>query len=141
MAALLRIASERPVAFDLGAVHQPAALRVELVAAVEDTAIVPEYEVADLPLLVPGKFRAGWMGPECVEQLFAVFEPETLDVGVAPAPEKERLAGGDRMVADDRGVGAGCPPRVGHLGRAAAQLAGAVAARIVPAEPAFDPAS
>ncbi len=79
---------KRPIAFDLGAVPQPAALRIELVAAVEDAAIVPLHEVADPPLPVPGQLRAGCKCPQRVEQLFAVLEPETLDVGVAPAPEK-----------------------------------------------------
>jgi hypothetical protein len=60
-------ASERPVAFDLRAMHQAAALRIEFVAAVHDAAIVPQDEVADPPLLIPSQLRARRMGPERVE--------------------------------------------------------------------------
>jgi len=51
--------------------------------------------------------------PHCVEQPLAIFEHHTLDAGVASAPEKERLAAGDRMGADDGMVGAKFFPRVG----------------------------
>jgi hypothetical protein len=39
-------------------VHQPPALRIELVAAMQRAAIVPHDEVADAPLLIPGQLRA-----------------------------------------------------------------------------------
>src|SRR5205809_250224 len=45
----------RLCALELGAVHQPAGRRVEGVAAVHRTAIVPPHEVADLPFLGPGE--------------------------------------------------------------------------------------
>src|SRR5437870_2734833 len=72
--------------------------------------------------------------------LLAIVELETLDVGVAPTPEKERLAPSDRMGADDRVVGTWGLPRIAHLGKSAPQLAGAVPAPVMSAEPPFDPA-
>src|ERR1700732_2473409 len=130
--------SERPIAFDLSAVHQPAALRIELVAAMQRAAIVPHDEVADLPALMPGQLRARRMAPQFVEQPFALFERHPLDIGVAAAAEKERLAAGHRMSANDRVAGARPLARIAHLIHAAAQFARTVAARIVAAEAALD---
>src|SRR5712671_7455091 len=99
--------SKRPVASDLRPVHQPPGIWVEFVAAVHDAAIVPQDEVADSPLLVPGQPGTGGMRPQRGEQLLALFECETLDIGVTPTPEKNRFAAGNRMGSDDRVVGAG----------------------------------
>ena len=119
---------ERTIALDLGAMHQPSRIRVEFIAAVQDTAIVPHDEIADAPLLIPGEFGLARVFPQCIEQGFAVSEVKALDVGVAAAAEKQRLAAGDRMGADDRMVGAGSLARIADLGIAAAQFAGTVAA-------------
>jgi hypothetical protein len=125
--------------FDLRPVHQPPGIWVEFVAAVHDAAVVPQYEVADPPLLVPGQLGAGGVRPQRIEQLLALFECETLNIGVTPTPEKNRFATGNRMGADDRMVSAGGLPRIAHLDKPASQLAGAVAARVVSAKTAFDP--
>ena len=54
---------KRPVAFDLRAVHQSPAVGIEFVTAVHDAAIVPQHEIADPPLLVPGHLRTRCVGP------------------------------------------------------------------------------
>src|SRR5512132_3092166 len=56
------------LAFDLGAMHDPTAARVESVAAVHRAAIVPQNQVADAPHVLPGKFRPIDEIPEFVEQ-------------------------------------------------------------------------
>src|ERR1700730_1647521 len=125
--------SERPIAFDLGAVHQPAALRIALGAAMQRAAIVPHDEVADAPLLVPGQLRARRMPPQLVEQLLALFDRHPLDIGVAAAAEKEGPAAGHRMGSDNRVAGPRRLAGIGDLRHATAQFAGTVAARIVAA--------
>src|SRR5215831_937251 len=81
---LYRQPSKRAVAFDLRAMHQPPVAGVELIATMQNTAIVPQHEVADPPLLIPGQLETRSMRPQRVEEPLAFFELQTVDVGVAP---------------------------------------------------------
>jgi hypothetical protein len=132
--------SKRSVALYLRAVHQPPGVRIELVAAMQDAAVVPQHEIAYPPLLIPGQFRTGCVRPKRIEQPLAVFELEAFDAGIAPAPEEQCLAPGHGVGADDRVVSARSLPRVRYLAKPTAQLAGTVVGCVVPAEPPFDPA-
>src|SRR5207342_507469 len=65
----------RPLlALDLGAVHDPPALRIERVAPVHGAAIVPQHETADTPDMLPGEFRPIDEAPQFVEQRLGVRE-------------------------------------------------------------------
>ena len=55
-------------AFDLRAVHHATGVRIERVASMHGAAIVPKHQVAHAPLVTPGKFLAGSVRPEFVEQ-------------------------------------------------------------------------
>src|SRR5436190_8761961 len=87
-----RLSRHHRLADDLGAVHQPAQALVEGVAAVHDAAIIPHHQIADPPLLVPGKMLLRGMRPDRVEQLLAVLDAQAMDVGAGTAAEEQRLA-------------------------------------------------
>src|SRR5579863_7655194 len=113
--------SKRPVALDLGAVHDAAALRIERIAAVHHATVVPQDQVARPPLLVPLEFRLRRMRPQRVEQGFALCERQPRDVGVAAAAEEQGLLAGNRMSANDRVLGADRLAGIGGVDKAAAQ--------------------
>src|ERR1700720_2118791 len=69
------ISSHRPgFALDLGAVHDTPRGGVEGIAAVHHAAVVPQNEVADTPIIVPGELVAGRVSPDLVEQRFGIGE-------------------------------------------------------------------
>src|SRR5262245_17866445 len=79
--------SRRPrFALDLGAMHDPARIRVEGVAPVHSAAVVPEHEIAHPPDVFPGEFASADELPQLVEKRFRLREREPYQVGVAAAP-------------------------------------------------------
>ncbi len=75
---------------DLSPVHNAARAGVERVAPVHGAAIVPQHQVAHLPLVVPGEFFACSDRPQLVEQRFGLRQRQTLNVGISPASEIKR---------------------------------------------------
>ena len=81
------------LALDLGAVHDPARIRVERVASVHGAAIVPQDEIADAPDVLPGEFRPIDEAPQLVEQRLGLLEFEA-------QPDRRCGGGRDRACAD-----------------------------------------
>src|SRR5262249_59014124 len=101
--------------------------------AVHDGAVVPQYEIADAPFLVPGEALLRGVRPYRIQQLLAVPDREPVNIGARPPAEEQRLALAHRMKANQR---MHRPRRVADIERALeafAQLARRVAAGIVDA--------
>src|SRR6478672_5442356 len=96
-------ASGRPLlAFDLGAMHDPPAGRIESVAPVHGAAVIPQNEIADAPSVLPCELRPSDEAPEFVEQRLRLGNLEPDQIGVTTAPEIEHAPAGVRMRADQR---------------------------------------
>src|SRR4051812_37543408 len=96
------ISSHRPgFALDLGTVHDASRSGVEGIAAVHRAAVVPQNEVADPPVIVPGQLVAGRVSPNLIEQRFGLGERESVDIGVVAPTEIEALATRFGMRADE----------------------------------------
>src|SRR5712691_4733656 len=91
-----------PVALDLGAVHDPPAVRVKGVAPVHGAAIVPQNEIANAPRVLPGEFRPIDKAPQLVKQRLGVRKVEPNQVGVAAAAEIEHAPAGVGVRAHQR---------------------------------------
>ena len=57
-----------------------------------DTTVVPDEEVADLPLLRPNGVRTGNVAPDLVEEGFALGKRQAYHVGVLAATEVKGFA-------------------------------------------------
>jgi hypothetical protein len=113
--------------------HDPLAAVVERIAPVHDAAIVPYQEIVLSPGLGPAELRLRRMHPQPVEEHFALFEGQLRDVGIAAAAEEKRRPARHRMRAHQGMTRPDGAARIGQLGKAPAQFAGAVAARIMDA--------
>src|SRR5258707_10088356 len=80
------------VTLDLGAMHDPSRLRIERVAAVQDSEIVPHQHIAYLPLMAHGEPLLRRMRPQHVEQRLAVGDTHPSHVAVRPAAKKQNLS-------------------------------------------------
>src|SRR5882762_11914698 len=87
--ALIWNSGARPIGLDLGAVHEAPRVRIERIAPVQRAAVVPDQHVAHLPLLAEGELGLSRVGPQLIEQRFALVQLHADDAAVAPAPEKE----------------------------------------------------
>ena len=63
---------------------------VEGFAAVHDTTIVPEYEIASFPTVGIDETVLHGVGPYFVEQGFALFHRQPQDIGIGTTAEEER---------------------------------------------------
>src|SRR5258708_6792662 len=82
--------------------HDPPAARIEGVAPMHGAAIVPQYEIADAPNVLPRKFRPIDEAPELVEQRLGLRKLKPDQIRVAAAPEIEHAPASVRMRADQR---------------------------------------
>src|SRR5690348_18455234 len=82
--------------------HQPPRIRIERIPTVHRGTVVPQDEVAHLPLLVPGELRLAGMGPQAVQQVLALVERQPDDVAIAAAPKEEGVPVRRGMGADER---------------------------------------
>src|SRR3981081_4080926 len=95
--------------------HHAARVGIEGIAPVQGAAVIPDHEIADLPLLAECESRLRRMRPERIEQGLAFFELEPHDVAVAPPAEEKALAPGFRMRAHQPMVCAGSAAWIGHV--------------------------
>src|SRR5262245_41204936 len=82
--------------------HHSPATRIEGVPSVHGAAIVPQYEIADAPNVLPRKLRSIDEAPELVEQRLGLRKLKPHQIGVAAAPEIEHATADVRMRADQR---------------------------------------
>src|SRR5690349_13692934 len=108
--------------------HEAAQVLVKGLAAVHDAAIVPDYEIADPPLLVPGEALLRGMGPDRVEQRLALINRQATDVRAGTTAKEECLAFGHGVKADEGMHGAWCMAYIDCGLEAFAQLTGGIAA-------------
>jgi len=75
------------LAFNLRAVHDPAGVGIEGVAAMHAAAVIPQYEGRRVSKRCCARACSSFVGvgPELVEQLFGFGEGQSGDVGVAAA--------------------------------------------------------
>ena len=93
---------ERALSLDLGAVHDAPRPGVKRITAVHDAAVVPEHEVARMPVVTPRQ-RIGSGGvPDAIEQRVGFVEWQPFEPRVASAPEIEMPSSGLGMNADER---------------------------------------
>jgi solute carrier family 13 (sodium-dependent dicarboxylate transporter), member 2/3/5 len=92
----------RSLSLDLGAVHDAPRAGIERVAAVHDTAVVPEHQVADAPLVAPGQRVRGRGLPDAIEQRVGLVERQPLEPRVAAPAEIEMAAPGLGVDAHER---------------------------------------
>ena len=65
-------------------------------------AVVPQDEIAHAPFVVPFELFAVRVHPQLIEQRFGLLKRQSLDVGVAPAPEIQDAPLGFGMRANQR---------------------------------------
>src|SRR6201999_4475731 len=95
MLAVLRLLRSccRPLpTFDLRAMHDATFRRIEWIAPVHRATIVPQYEVADAPHVLPHQFFAVDVRPKFVQQRLGTSEIKPLDVRIAATAEIQHAA-------------------------------------------------
>ena len=121
----------RSLSLDLGAVHDAPRTGIERVAAVHDTAVVPQHEVAGAPLVAPGERVRGRDLPDAIEQRVGLVEWQPLEPRVAAPAEIEMPAPGLGVDAHERVERAWRGARIVGRRHAGAHVAPAVVRAVV----------
>src|SRR5258706_16267201 len=95
--------------------HYAARVGIEGIAPVQGAAVIPDHEIADLPLLAECESRLRRMRPERIEQGLAFLELEPDDVAVEPPAEEQALEPGFGVLFHHPMVSAGSAARIGHV--------------------------
>jgi len=109
----------------LAAFHKAPRILVNIIAAMQNTAIVPDDQVIRLPLLVEHVFGLCGIGLEFIEQRLAVFEVQAGNVRPFAAAKVKRLTSRSIVPDNDRVDGAWCIARIIKGFKAWPQLADA----------------
>lgn len=73
----------------------------------QKAAVVPNHQVTDPPPVTPDEHRLGGMQPKELKQDIGLVPRQFIDAGVEPGAEKERVAAGIGMGANERMTGYG----------------------------------
>ena len=74
----------RPIAFTRQAMHYASRAGVERITMMHDGAVIPDNDIADLPLVMPTKLQLRSMRPQSVQQLLGRLKRKPIHVGVRP---------------------------------------------------------
>ena len=118
-------------ALDLGAMHDAARRRIERIAPMHGTAVIPQHEIADPPGMFPGELRACDEVPQFVEQCLGLRKLEAYQIRIAPAAEIKHAPPGVGMGADQRVHGPRRRSWIVGRGDALAQIAAAIIGTVV----------
>src|SRR6516162_8436860 len=119
------------VALDLAPMHDAPRFRVERVPPMQHGEIIPHQKITNLPFMAHHKARLRGMGPERIEQGLALDYLKAEHISIRPPAEKQRLASGFRIGANQRMVRARGLPNVGDFLVALAQHTRAVTRSVV----------
>src|SRR5262249_7671010 len=100
------------ITLDLAAVHDAPGLRIERIASVQHGKIVPQQESSELPPVAEGEPRLRRMRPQSIEQRLTLGHLKAEHVSVRTTPQKERLAAGGGLGADQWMASPHCLPNV-----------------------------
>ena len=85
--------------------HDPPLARIERIAPVHYGPVVPEHNIADLPMMVPCVIFARRISPDLVEQRFGCIDWHSHDIGVQTPSQIEDFPSAFRMNTEDRVYG------------------------------------
>lgn len=116
----------RSLSLDLRAVHDAPRPGVKRIAAVHHAAVVPQDQIARLPVVTPRQRIGRGSVPDAIEQRVGLVERQPFEPRVAAAAEIEVPSAGFWMHADERMQRAGGGPRIVGRRHAGTDVATAV---------------
>ena len=87
--------------------QDPPVVGIKGIAVMQGAPVVPNQQIADAPLLVPGELGAGSVRPQLFQQYFGLFQREPVHIRIGPASKVKTIVPGFRMCPNDRMTRAG----------------------------------